>query len=155
MSNGRAGLGRRRYERQVNHRCRPQPLGVQGGHPGAVRMLRLSQDANLSQGDVFRTGFPPASAAPCAITATAAAGTGPGNNTPEHSVGAEKIFLFREVLPALAKPCYSPPNTEGRLRMFDCLTGLALLAITAAIGYAVGKQAGLDEAGKRNWQNRR
>jgi hypothetical protein len=119
-------------------------------------MFRLSQDAKLSQGGVSCAGFLPASAAPCAITATAAAGTGPDNNTPEHFLGAERIFLLCEVLPALAKPCYSPPNTEGRLRMFDCLTGLALLAIAAAIGYAVGKQAGLEEAGRRRpWQESR
>jgi hypothetical protein len=40
--------------------------------------------------------------------------------------------------------------------MFDCLTGLALLAIAAAIGYAVGKQAGLEEASRRRpWQENR
>lgn len=40
--------------------------------------------------------------------------------------------------------------------MFDYVAGLALLAIAAVLGYAAGKQAGLDEAGSRRyWREKR
>ncbi len=39
--------------------------------------------------------------------------------------------------------------------MFDLLAGVALLVCAAAVGYAIGKQAGLEEAARsRNWQKR-
>ena len=45
--------------------------------------------------------------------------------------------------------------TEGRHCMFDLLAGVALLVCAAAVGYAIGKQAGLEEAARsRNWQKR-